>query len=121
MRCLAQLYRCSCRIYDGLPELDCPSHDKAVIVTACGRICFNRRKVNLSMFFAGQTVGIEQPDEHIWLASFMEYNLGYFDETCRLDRSKPRSEQKCYLCVRYKLLPMCPEWTPIRMADRESI
>jgi putative transposase len=86
MRCPAQLYRRSTRVYNGLPELDYPFHDKAVTVTTCGRICFNRRKINLSTVFAGQTVGIKQTDEHIWLVSFMDYDLGYFDdETCRLE------------------------------------
>ncbi len=36
--------------------------------------------------FAGQTVGIKQTDERIWLVSFMDYDLGYVDdETCRLE------------------------------------
>ena len=55
------------------------------------RICFNRQKINLSQVFASQTVGIKQVSEHIWLATFMHYDLGYFDdETCRL-------ESKCWL------------------------
>ena len=34
----------------------------------------------------GQTVGIKQVDDRIWLASFMDYDLGYFDDqTCRLE------------------------------------
>src|ERR1700738_1408598 len=50
------------------------------------RICFNRQRINLSQVFAGQTVGIKQTDERIWLVSFMDYDLGYFDdETCRLE------------------------------------
>jgi putative transposase len=86
MRCPAQLYRPSPRPYQGLPELDYPFHDKAIIVTTCGRICFNRQKINLSQVFAGQKVGIKQVDEHIWLVSFMHYDLGYFDdEACRLE------------------------------------
>jgi len=71
-----------------LPDLDYPFHDRAVTVTTCGRICFcfNRRKINLSQVFAGQTVGIKQTDDRIWLVSFMNYDLGYFDdETCRLE------------------------------------
>jgi putative transposase len=36
--------------------------------------------------FAGQTVGIKQTDDRIWLVSFMDYDLGYFDDqTCRLE------------------------------------
>jgi hypothetical protein len=34
----------------------------------------------------GITVGVNQVSEHIWLVSFMHYDLGYFDdETCRLE------------------------------------
>ncbi|MGB9369129.1 MAG: hypothetical protein WCE79_24255 [Xanthobacteraceae bacterium] len=43
-------------------------------------------KINLSQVFAGHIVGIKQVDYHLWLASFMHYDLGYFDdETCRLE------------------------------------
>ena len=49
-------------------------------------LCFKGRKVNLSQVFAGQQVGVRQVDEHIWLVTFMHYDLGYFDdETCRLE------------------------------------
>lgn len=86
MRCPAEHYRPSPRPYAGLPELDYPFHDKTVTVTTCGRICFNRQKINFSQVFAGQTVGIKQADDHLWLVSFMHYDLGYFDdETCRLE------------------------------------
>lgn len=102
MRCPAQLYRPSQRPYRGLPELDYPFHDKTVIVTTCGRIGFNSRKINLSQVFAGQMVGIKQVDERIWLVSFMHYDLGYFDdETCRLEPvANPFGP---------KVLPMSPE------------
>ncbi|WP_411909009.1 MULTISPECIES: helix-turn-helix domain-containing protein [unclassified Mesorhizobium] len=86
MDCPAERYTPSTRPYTGLPELDYPFHDKAVAVTTCGRICYNRKKINLSLVFAGQTVGIKQIEDHIWLASFMDYDLGYFDdETFRLE------------------------------------
>ena len=50
------------------------------------RICFRGRKVNLSHVFAGQNVGVTQVGERIWLVTFMQYDLGYFDdETCRLE------------------------------------
>ena len=82
----AERYTSSSRTYNGLPELDYPFHDKAATVTTCGRLCFNRQKINLSQVFAGQTVGIKQTDDKIWLVSFMDYDLGYFDdETCRLE------------------------------------
>ena len=86
MQCPAQRYRPSPRPYRGLPDIEYPFHDRAATVTTCGRICFNRQKINLSQVFAGQTVGIKQTDERIWLVSFMDYDLGYFDdETCRLE------------------------------------
>ena len=61
-------------------------HDWTSTVTHCGRICFKGRKINLSQVFAGQLVGVRQVDEHLWLVTFMHYDLGYFDdETCRLE------------------------------------
>jgi len=82
----AEVHRPSPRLYTGLPEIDYPFHDKTVTVTACGRLCLNRKKVNLSTVFAGQRVGIKQVEEKLWLASFMTYDLGYFDEdACRLE------------------------------------
>jgi putative transposase len=86
MQCPAERYVPSTRPYRGLPELDYPLHDKTVTVTTCGRICFNRQKINLSQVFAGQNVGIKQVSDEIWLVTFMDYDLGYFDdETCRLE------------------------------------
>ena len=86
MCCPAERYAPSTRPYTGLPDLDYPFHDKTVTVTTCERICFNRRKINLSTVFAGQSVGIKQVSEEIWLVTFMDYDLGYFDhETCRLE------------------------------------
>jgi hypothetical protein len=39
-----------------------------------------RRKINLSIVFAGQNVGVKQVSDKVWLVSFMKYNLGFFDE-----------------------------------------
>ena len=79
MKCPAQLYAPSQRQYIGLPEVNYPFHDRIVLVTACGRICLHRKKINLSTVFAGHTLGIKEVDEGIWLVSFMDYDLGYFD------------------------------------------
>lgn len=49
-------------------------------MTACGRICIGRRKINLSHVFAGQKVGIRAVADQIWLMSFMHYDLGFFDQ-----------------------------------------
>jgi putative transposase len=79
MKCPSDVYRPSSRPYRGLPELAYPFHDRTVTVTRCGRICMDRRKVNFSTVFAGQDVGLKEDDEGIWLVSFMDYDLGYFD------------------------------------------
>ena len=86
MKVPADLYTSSTRPYKGLGDLDYPFHDWTATVTTCGRICYKRRKINLSTVFAGQKVGVKQVSDKIWLVSFMQYDLGYFDhETCRLE------------------------------------
>jgi transposase InsO family protein len=79
MKVPAELYCPSSRPYDGLPELTYPFHDRDIIVTACGRICMQRKKINVSTVLAGQKLGIKEVDEGIWLVSFMRYDLGYID------------------------------------------
>lgn len=86
MKYPAELYTLSNKKYLGLPELEYPFHDKTVTVTQCGRICMNRKKINLSTVLAGQNVGISQTDDNIWLVTFMNYDLGYFDmKSCRVE------------------------------------
>jgi putative transposase len=102
MKVPADVYTPSHRRYQGLGELDYPLRDWAATVTHCGRICFKSRKVNLSQVFAGQQVGVRHVDEHIWLVTFMQYDLGYFDdETCRLEPIEDPFGPR--------LLPMSPE------------
>jgi transposase InsO family protein len=79
MRCPAELYTAAPRHYDGLPELQYPWHDRDILVTACGRICMHRKKINISTVLAGQKLGIKEVDDGIWLVSFMRYDLGYID------------------------------------------
>jgi hypothetical protein len=79
MKYPAELYTPSARSYDGLPELTYPFHDRDVLVTACGGLCLHRKKINISIVLAGQRLGIKEVDDGIWLASFMRYDLGYFD------------------------------------------
>jgi hypothetical protein len=79
MKTPAEAYSASPRPYQSLPELSYPLHEREVVVTACGRICMHRKRVNLSQVLAGQRVGIKEVDEGIWLVSFMHYDLGYID------------------------------------------
>jgi putative transposase len=102
MRYPAELYVRSARPYRGLEELDYPFHDHSHIVTDCGRICFDNRKIHLSTVFAGQKVGVKQVADRVWLVSFMHYDLGFFDnESCRVEAAENP--------FGVKVLPMPPE------------
>ena len=79
MKTPAEVYSPSPRPYQGLPELSYPLHDRDIMVTACGRLCMHRKKINISSVLAGQRLGIKEVDEGIWLVSFMHYDLGYID------------------------------------------
>jgi len=109
MKVPEEIYSNSAKPYTGLPEVEYPMHDRDILVTACGRICMHRKKINISTVLAGQRLGIKEVDDAIWLVSFMHYDLGYIDleqKTCK--HSTTRSARGCYPCLRYKLLPMCP-------------
>lgn len=79
MKTPAEVYTPSTRPYGGLPDLEYPFHDRDVTVTACGRICMMKKKINISTSLAGQSLGIKEVDDGIWLVSFMRYDLGYID------------------------------------------
>ena len=79
MKCPAEVYSASTRSYDGLPDVSYPFHDRDVLVTACGRICLHRKKVNISTVLAGQRLGIKEVDDGIWIVSLMRYDLGFID------------------------------------------
>jgi putative transposase len=101
MKYPGEIYRTSTRLYQGLSDLEYPFHDRTITVTHCGRICVGRRKINLSIVFAGQNVGIKEVSEKIWLVTFMHYDLGFFDhEQGRVECAKNPFEAK--------VLPMSP-------------
>jgi len=102
MKYPGELYTPSPRPYQGLGDVQYPFHDRTIIVTNCGRICIGKRKINLSQAFAGQTVGVTEVSEKIWLVSFMDYDLGFFDhESGRVECAENPFGAK--------VLPMCPE------------
>ena len=80
-----------------------PFHDRTIQVTQCGRICIGRRNVNFSTVFAGQYVGIREIADEIWLVSFMDYDLGFFDQD--VNKVEPVGENP----FAPKLLPMSSE------------
>lgn len=102
MQVPASQYVRAAQPYRGLEDLTYPFHDATVLVTHCGRICWKGQKINLSQVFAGQSVGVTQVGDRLWLVTFMHYDLGYFDdETCRLEPIENPFGPR--------VLPMCPE------------
>jgi putative transposase len=110
MQTPASRYQPSARPHEGLDELEYPAHDWTAIITTCGRLCYQRRKISVNQVFAGQKVGVKQVEEHVWLVTVMHYDLGYFDdETGRLEPIDKSlwsetvthvSGMKCYLSLR---------------------
>jgi putative transposase len=78
-----------------------PIHDNTVTVPTCGRICVRNKKIHFSTVFAHQAVGIKEVNDGIWLVSFMDYDLGYFDEESK--RFEPLENP-----FGPKVLPMSP-------------
>ena len=74
-----ELYTPSAKTYHPPEPLEYPFHDRTIRVTQCGRICIGRRKINFSVVFAGQEIGIREVDDGVWLVSFMDFDLGFFD------------------------------------------
>ena len=98
-----EVYTPSPREYFHPDAPEYPFHDRTVQVTQCGRICMNGRKLNLSTVFARQYVGIREVADAIWLVSFMDYDLGFFDEES--NRVEPVGDNP----FAPKLLPMSSE------------
>lgn len=101
MKYPSEIYKKSERIYKGIEPIFYPFHDKTVQVTQCGRICEKNLKVNLSRSFAGQEVGIKEVEDGIWVVTFLDYDLGYFDQVAK--RVEPVDDP-----FKIKVLPMSP-------------
>jgi putative transposase len=101
MKYPTELYVSSSRPYKGLSDLEYPFHDRTITVSNCGRICIGRRKINLSTVFAGQNIGIREVSDKVWLVSFMQYDLGFFDHETGWITSAENP-------FGAKVLPMCP-------------
>lgn len=86
MKYPAEVYTSTDRNYRGLEPIEYPFHDRIIDVTSCGRICIGKMKINLSQVFSGQSMGIKEVTDGIWLVSFMDYDLGYFDiDSCKFE------------------------------------
>lgn len=87
MKCPDDVYTPSQRPYQGLPDVTYETHERDIIVTACGRICMHREKINISTCLTGQRPGLSEVDDGVWSVSFMHHDLGYIDleqKLCRL-------------------------------------
>lgn len=82
-KCPVELYQKSTTLMPSqLPELEYPGHERTLRVTSSGQIRLDKnRAVYLSTVLSGQRLGIQPANEEgIWVVSFMDYDLGYFDE-----------------------------------------
>lgn len=61
------------------PNVSYPCCDKTVNMTKCGEICLGNQKIHFSTVFAGHDVGLRQVKVDVWLVSFMNYYIAYFD------------------------------------------
>jgi hypothetical protein len=62
----------------------------------------HRKKINISVVFAGHRLGIKEVDDGIWLVTFIDYDLGYIDP-------EQRNLQPIANPFGAKVLPMSPE------------
>lgn len=79
----SELYVPSKKIYTKPEPIYYPFHDQTITVSQCGRVCTKGLKVSLSRAFAGVEVGIKEMEDGIWVVSFLDYDLGYFDDKSR--------------------------------------
>jgi putative transposase len=72
-------------------------------VTRSRTAATSKLKVNLSTVIAGQLVGIREVEGQVWLVSFLDYDLGFFDKEKRRVETAPNP------FVPDRVLTMCPE------------
>ena len=120
MKCPAEVYTPSLRPYAGLPEIAYPFHDRDVLVTACGRLCLHRKRINISTVLSGQRLGIKEVDTKAFglpASCTMILDISIWSrKPC--NPSTTRSARGCHPCLRYDLLPMSPGRTVFLLAER---
>jgi transposase InsO family protein len=58
-----------------------PLHDLSKNVTATGVVVFNQtNRFHLSQAFCGQRIGLREEEAGLWRVTFVNYDLGYYDE-----------------------------------------
>jgi len=82
MKYPAEVYQRSTRSYpDPLEDLEYPLHDFTRKVMPNGEVSLHDTKYYISQSLAGEKIGLREIDTGLWLASFMELDLGHIDLT----------------------------------------
>src|SRR5579883_2352814 len=109
MKCPAELYIPAGRPYQGIPEPHYPFHDRTVVVTSCGRLCLYRKKsISASLWPVRPSASRKSTTAS---GSSASCNTILATSIWRRKLCSPStipSGQKCHLCPRNNLLPMCP-------------
>jgi len=81
MKCPSEFYQPSGRAFPKvLPEMTYPLHDSMKLVSVNGSIKIGGIACHLSTALAYQPVGIREEDFGLWRISFMDLDLGLYDE-----------------------------------------
>lgn len=80
MKCPNDIYIKSKKIYSDIDILEYKSHDKTLNVSSSGSIKLNGESIFISEVLAYQQIGIKKIDDDILKVTFMDYDLGFFDE-----------------------------------------
>ena len=80
MKCPAEVYQPSTRVYQGLPDMtSLPRQDPGRHSLRPPRSRPQKDQLRHRTVFAGQAVGIKEVHDDIWLVSFIDHDLAYFD------------------------------------------
>ena len=109
MKCPAEVYQPSTRVYTGLLDIDYPFHDKTIVVTNWVASAWSTRKSTSARSLptkpsASKKFTTTSGWSALWI---MIWDTSIWRRAC-WNRSKIRSAQKCYLCLRYVVSPRCP-------------
>jgi integrase-like protein len=112
MKCPAEIYRPSPRIYQGLPDIDYPSTTepswlRIVAASVWARTKLISARSSLVRPWVSKKCTTTSGWSALWI---MIWGTSIWRLGCS-NRSKIRSARKCYPCSRYIVLPMCPVWT----------
>lgn len=82
MKAPVDLYKKSNRKFNPVIEpLEYPEHDEVRRVTNSGSVYITRtQKIWLGKIFAYENVGLKRLDQDTWKVSYMNYDLGFFDD-----------------------------------------